>query len=268
MMKKGRLLVIFHVYYHDRVDYFINKLKNIKGCRWDFVATYSEYSAETEAKLKAFKPDVRLIEVENVGYDVWPFIKVLETVDMSRYEYLMKIHTKRDIDKKTIINRIRLDRYGWRELLVEAMLKSPMRFRRCMSILKRKDVGMVCCYELLKKLDNILPEDTWQLKEEAERVSIRIDGPYFCAGTMFMARVDAMKKIMNAGLDVNSWDRKSKSDSIGTLAHVYERLVCFAVWDAGYRIVGVGSFLTSAVNTYFFKNVRPVRKRLKRRLKI
>ena len=74
----SRLLVHLHVYYHDQVVYFIEKMKNISGCEWDLLVTYSEYDGRTEALIREFRPDAGFLKVENVGYDVWPFISVLK----------------------------------------------------------------------------------------------------------------------------------------------------------------------------------------------
>ena len=90
----SRLIVHFHIYYHDQVDYFINKMKNINGCDWDLLVTYSTASSKTEAMIKEFKPDAQFLKVENAGYDVWPFIKVLKVLDFTKYDYILKLHTK------------------------------------------------------------------------------------------------------------------------------------------------------------------------------
>ena len=74
-MENMKLLVHFHVYYHDQVDYFIEKMSNINGCDWDLYVTMSEMNPETVGKLRQFKPSAVFIKIENLGYDVWPFIK-------------------------------------------------------------------------------------------------------------------------------------------------------------------------------------------------
>lgn len=53
-MKK--LLVIFHIYYHEQIDYFIDKLCNINGIDWDLFITYTSESEETISKLRKLKP--------------------------------------------------------------------------------------------------------------------------------------------------------------------------------------------------------------------
>ena len=66
----GRLLVAFHVYYHDQVPWFIGKMRNINGCEWDLVVTFSEYDETTDRLLREFKPDVRMLHTESAGYDI------------------------------------------------------------------------------------------------------------------------------------------------------------------------------------------------------
>ena len=117
----SKLLTVLHVFYHEQVDYFIDKLMNINGIDWDLVVTYSSYSAETEAKLKDFKPDVKMVQVGNAGYDVWPFIQVIQNVDFSEYDYVLKLHTKGQ--SKQRLNGLNFKEWLWRDLLVNAIFR-------------------------------------------------------------------------------------------------------------------------------------------------
>ena len=74
-MKK--LLVILHMYYPDQADYFVRKLGNICCCDWKLVVTYTEYDAVAFRAIRDFVPDAEFMKVENIGYDIWPFIKVI-----------------------------------------------------------------------------------------------------------------------------------------------------------------------------------------------
>ena len=64
-----KVLVHLHVYYLDQVPYFLEKLSSIGGCQWDLVVTSSSLPPREESLLREFKPDVRFIQAENVGYD-------------------------------------------------------------------------------------------------------------------------------------------------------------------------------------------------------
>lgn len=253
----SKLLTVLHVFYHEQVDYFIDKLSNINGIDWDLVVTYSSYSSETEAKLRDFKPDVKMVQVGNAGYDVWPFIQVIQTVDFSEYDYVLKLHTKGQ--SKQRLNGVNFNEWLWRDLLVNAILRSRKRFTSCIDILeKQQDVGMICSYELFKDMDGVLPEESDMLQEEAERISMELSDGSFCAGTMFLARLDAFKKLKDIEFTDELWGNLNKSHGNGTLAHVYERILCLMVADAGYKIeVKLGSKKAGS-SVFFKKKVSPV----------
>ena len=91
-----RVLVHFHVYYEDQIPWFLENLRQIKGCEWDLYVTASVLSQAAKEEILAVFPHAILMPVENVGYDVWPFVKVLKAIDFDRYEYVLKLHTKSD----------------------------------------------------------------------------------------------------------------------------------------------------------------------------
>lgn len=242
-----RLLVVLHVYYPDQIGYFVRKLRNINGCDWELVVTYVADSAPLR-RLRHLKPDARFIKVGNIGYDVWPFIKVIKETDLSAYDYVLKLHTKGSGDRERI-NGLNMRNYRWRDLLVNALLKNPGRFRKCLDYFDAyPDVGMICCYELRKDLHGGLLENTAMLEEEAKRIGIlrNFSDDRFCAGTMFMVRADALGRIQRLQLDDSMWGQHFASHSRSSLAHVYERLMGIMVKDAGYEVHGFVSGRFSA----------------------
>ena len=228
----SRLLVHFHIYYHDQVEFFIEKMRNIVGCEWDLLVTYSEGSEQTESLIKEFKPEAEFLQVENAGYDVWPFIKVLKTIDFDKYDYILKLHTKNVSPTKNRINGLALKNERWRNILVDSMLADSERFTKCLNLLeKNSKCGIVCSYEMSKRRSMGLPEDLSALENEAERIGVTILSGKFVSGTMFLARLDAFKLIKDADLEVDAFAKhKAASHSTGSLAHVYERLMVFAVY--------------------------------------
>lgn len=255
-----KLIVIFHVYYHDQIDWFIDKLKNINGCGWDLVVTYAARNEESERKLRSLKPDLRLMPVENVGYDVWPFIKAIRSIDLSGYDYILKIHTKNISSFRNKINGQKLQGEAWRNMLVDALLKSPLQFRKCLYACRRPDTGLVCSYEMFTGLSKKREEDNDMLKAEEARIGITRPGEEFCAGTMFLVRKECLEKISKAEYTPDMWGTMVKSHSKGTLAHVYERIFCTAVTDAGYRIRTVASSPSSARKVFIHNLISPVMK--------
>lgn len=247
MMKK--LLVHLHIFYHEQVDYFIYKLRNIEGIEWDLIVTCSEQRAETDLKFREFKPDTIFQVVENVGYDVWPFIKILQQVDFSRYEYVMKLHTKGPSDMTYRINGLRMRKHRWRNILVDSMLGSASQLRKCLRLMDRhSDYGFVCAYELSKELSGFHPEDLGMLQKEAKRIGMKHTDGHFVAGTMFLARLKALELIKRVKITPAMFRVYScRSHSGASLAHVYERLLCFAMYNEGYTSRRVHSGRLAAV---------------------
>lgn len=252
-----RLLVIFHIYYHDHIDYYIQKLKNINGVEWDMIVTYNEMKDETMAKVKDLKPDTVFFAVDNTGYDILPFIQAIKAYDIMKYEYIMKLHTKNTDCRKYKLNGISLKNDRWRNILVDSMLKTPERFRRCMNILNDEKTGCLCSYELYVKLTMKRKEDLSLLKNEAERIGIRTDSGKFCAGTMFIIRPECLRKIVEADIDLSRWQNKG-SHAKGTIAHVYERLLTLSVEDAGYNISTLPTYCRNYPTVMVHNAVSPV----------
>ena len=260
----SRLLVHFHIYYHDQVEFFIEKMKNIVGCEWNLLVTYSEGSDQTEALIRGFKPDAEFLQVENAGYDVWPFIKVLKTVDFDKYDYILKLHTKNVSPTKNRINGLSLRNERWRNILVDSILADSEQFTKCFNILKNDSkCGIVCAYELSKRRSMGLPEDLSALENEAERIGVSTLSGKFVSGTMFLARLDAFRVIKDADLEVEAFAKhKAASHSTGSLAHVYERLMVFAVYSAGYGAALVNTYLKTSVKVFLHRFFSPVFKRV------
>jgi lipopolysaccharide biosynthesis protein len=142
-MKK--ILVHLHLYYIDQLDYFIKKLKNIKGCEWDLFVTLVCDNESVRKKILKFKSNAQIIMVDNVGFDVWPFIQILKKVDLNEYDFVLKVHTKRILKTQLEFEDEKRNIYfGWRECLVEALLASKKRFAQNIRILADSKYGMVC----------------------------------------------------------------------------------------------------------------------------
>lgn len=253
------LLVILHIYYHDQIDYFIDKLCNINGTDWDLFVTYASYSEDTMAKLRKIKPTLLSMKVGNTGYDVWPFIQVINKFDVRKYRYILKLHTKNTNVSHHKLNGLQLKGSKWRNILVDSILKSPEQFRNCMKLMQDEETGMVCSYELYVGLTQKRKEDMSMLSKETERIGMTIHTGKFCAGTMFMIKTVCLKKIIEADFAPEMWKCKG-SHAGGTLAHVYERILTIAVEDAGYKVRNLSSSITNRSIAFSHQHISPILK--------
>ena len=107
-MKK--VLVHLHLFYHEQLPYFLDKLKNINNCDWDLIVTVCEHIDESEKMILNFKSDAEIRLVENNGYDILPFLNVIKSVNLDDYDFVLKLHTKRG--RNTIMNLNGIPFYG------------------------------------------------------------------------------------------------------------------------------------------------------------
>ena len=234
-----KLLVHLHLYYRDQLPWFLERLANLEE-PWDLVVTWPEEDADSAALIRARKPDARFILVENVGYDIWPFLVVLRSVDLDEYPLVMKLHTKGRNDTGHTVNGLRLKGFIWRDYLVDALLKTPAQAHRALHLMeKHPRIGMVCEGCLIRRPGKMDPEDGVLLQAECRRLGIAYGHRRFCAGTIFLARTAPFRRLAQGDLTAASFAGPVASHSTGSLAHVYERILSFLVQEEGLRLKGV-----------------------------
>ncbi len=257
--KGPKILVIMHIYYEDMCEELLSKLSNIKEYDFDLIATCHYFSPKLKNQIRAFKEDTTFIEVENVGYDLWPFFKALQSVDLDDYKYLIKIHTKRDITGDTAIidNRFFFRGSKWREYLLSFMA-SKKAFDSCMSAFESDDtLGMVNNYRLFDttREDSHDPHQKQcfdrakMLIEKCGLLPTPSDKITYVAGTMFMVKAELFKPLLNLNLiasDFSKADRSNEND----FAHALER---FLGWCVSSQKHNIGSPFTDAKD--YIKNL-------------
>jgi len=227
------ILIHLHLYYLDQADYFIRKLSNISGCRWDLYVTMAERDADTERKFTEFKPGTEFIITGNIGYDIWPFILVIKSVSLDKYDYIVKLHSKgRSIIKA---HGIKLHGYGWRNALVDSLLGSRKKFLDDMDAFSDQDIGIVSCDLLWLKAVEWNKEDSWMLDKELSRIGMTVTDRHFCVGSIFMARAWIYRFLQESDITADMFPDNPKSHSGGSMAHVYERIISMAPSAYGYK---------------------------------
>ncbi len=236
----GRLLVHFHVYYEDQIPWFLEKMENICGCEWDLAVSYSHMEEASRERILSFRPDAMMFQLENLGYDLWPFIHILKSLDISRYDYVMKLHTKAPFKKRMKWRSVPIKGNVWRDRLVDALLESPETFRRLiMRFEQDPSAGLFCQRIFLITAESPFPEDNEALSEEMSRIGLSVEDRHFCAGTMFLSRMAPFSFIVKAPISAEMFSSASVSHGNGSLAHVYERILSFVVSACGLSLIPV-----------------------------
>lgn len=247
-MRPVKLLVVFHIYYESQVEYYLSKMGNICDCEWDLVCSGHNLSDQVKAKILAFKADASFVEVPNVGYDVWPFIFCMKTLNPSDYDIVIKLHTKNEDGKVYRLHGKRMDGAGWRNALVEPLLGNAARFASVLrSFEQNPNLGITYSQQLNYESRGGNLEDGKMLEDELRRLGIERKSSSFVAGTMFAASGRSLAFLKDEKISEEIFDHSGPTHGCATMAHVYERLVPIAVVSAGYDLKLIPSSRWSAI---------------------
>jgi hypothetical protein len=240
--RRKRLAVHLHLYYMDQADFLLDKLRVIKSYSHDLFVTMAERNPETQAKILAFDKDAKIMATKNIGADIWPFIKVLDSVDLDDYDFVVKIHSKRFCDSGWRLpqSRMKIRGYKWRDYSLSFL--SPRSFAKTMAAFAGdRNLGMVCDWRILltecQKFawDRNACDKTLAFMKERGLPGGSITYP---AGTMFIARAGQFGAIKNLDLKESDFS-EFVSGTSGRLPHVLERLCGSVFANAGYAVADV-----------------------------
>ena len=229
-----KLAVHVHIYYADLWPELEACLRNI-DCDYDlFVTSPLEDSVALKSKVLNFLPDAEYRVVENRGYDVAPFLDTINRIDLSTYDYVIKLHTKRN--KSDWVNYYPLLGGAWRRRLL-GFCSSRKAFEKTIRLFqRRKNVGMVADGLLIVGKGDFLEKETIrvQAKQTISALGLSCPNPTFVAGTMFIIRANLLQKLQNT-VSLEDFPLL-KAHEEGTLAHVYERVLGYLVTAQGFYI--------------------------------
>ena len=233
----SKLLVHLHLYYHDQADYFLERLANIT-VPFKLLVTLTDENEEIRRKILSAYPDAEIMLIENCGYDVYPFFQAMKRVDLSSYEYILKIHTKNSRNKLSL-NHLHYRGYGFRDNLVTPLVGSKEYFETAFNTISSSpNVGMVCPkYFLIKKE---APKNRAFTEKLCQDYGIPYDSEaVFCAGTMFLCRSEIVQFLLKKDYSASEYGTQLKTGSVGSLAHSMETMFGIVCRHLGYEVKGL-----------------------------
>ena len=229
-------LVHIHLYY----DFLYSELKecllNIKSINdIELFVTIPKHMSEIENDIKASFDKVNIIIVKNLGYDVAPFIDVLNRINLDDYSYIIKLHTKRDVPSSA--SRFWFKGAKWRNMLLK-FVKTKENFKRALNRFENdRTIGM---HGPVTSTFNFITDYKIGHKESKKFIQNNIskNSIYyrFVAGSMFMVRSEILKPIQNLNLKYSDFDMPDASHEDCQLAHKLERTFGYLVYNSGYKI--------------------------------
>lgn len=236
-MKK--ILVHLHIYYPNLYNELKNCINNITDDFDLYVSMVEEHKDIINDLQNSFK-NVNIDIVENRGYDVGPFIEVLNKVNLDDYSYIIKLHTKRDVKDNGIYlaNGFLVSGDRWRKELLSFIDN----YKEVICLLENNQkVGMIAGSNII--INNKQDKKEKKLLQNIKDIYKKIDtvprkNKYlFVAGTMFITRAELFKKLQNK-FKLEDFETPQKEP---TLAHKLERVFGTIICYNGYKITNVSN---------------------------
>ena len=221
-----------HFYYTDLLEDFVTRLR-MNESLVDVIITVPDDAKAKQARQvlasASLKGATSVQVVGNRGRDIGPFLTGLDPALLGRYEIVGHVHGK----KSPHVEKLTGDQ--WRNFLWEHLIGGA----------HPAADACLAAFEADPKLGLVFPEDAhlhgWDanlaLAEQLAKKMGRSDplpkAFEWPIGTMFWARTAALKPMFDLKLDWLDYPSEPLAGD-GTLLHALERLIPFAVEQAGY----------------------------------
>ena len=224
--------IIIHAYYLDVFEELIECLGDVDPRHKLFITTSPDREAGVKSIMQSTSFNHEIFVFENRGRDVLPFLSLMKKIDLDSYSFILKLHTKK--------SRHRNDGDQWRRQAFLS-LATPSQLNWI--------VGRMCSdprIGVVGPQDHIVPMNTYvganleNIAWLAARLGVDVDleNDRFVAGTMFVARTEALEPILNIALGGEDFEAEA-SQLDGTMAHAIERVVTYSARAAGFEIAAV-----------------------------
>lgn len=227
-MKPKRIALHLHAYYLNQLNslkFHINNVLDQEDTLTDLFITLPENYKED---ITDIFPQAQVFFLPNKGYDVGPFFYVLNKIDLNQYDYVIKLHTKRDdIANFFHVNNFIVSGPLWKKYLLE-FVSTPKRFKKTLeSFGKKPEAGLLGNGRL------ILNERYDEAVKIVESLGLEIKEFTFVAGTMFIVRAHLLKILQNT---INFENFETTLSFKETNAHIYERVLGYIITAQGFTI--------------------------------
>ncbi|MGN0902833.1 MAG: rhamnan synthesis F family protein [Succinivibrio sp.] len=251
-MKK--ILVHVHIYYKNLYDELKDCLLNLRDHEYEIFFTLIKRDPDLEKDIAQTFPSAHIVEVKNLGFDVGPFVHVLNQVNLKDYSYVIKIHTKRDVPSKNPFEWFAGPR--WRNTLLK-FIKTKSMFEKVLSNLENNpQIGM---HGPNISIFNRISDEHRAFREFNAFLETHNLPPKkykFVAGTMFMARAEIFELIKQIGFTQDDFESPDLSHEGCQMAHLFERFFGYLVASYGYSIVDCTNNILYSKFLFMIQNIK------------
>ena len=224
------LACVLHLYYEDMAIEFASRFTEFGDVDL-YITVPKDISYETAQHIVELFPDSFILEVENRGRDMLPFLTLFEILRKGNHHFICKLHTKRSAHLA--------DGKAWCEELVTSLL-SPAARAAIREADNGSGIGILATRGSLASLENekVRRNSVSHIRSLAANSGLEVAfNEPFVAGSMFWFRPEAMLLFSRLATAQDFEPELGQID--GTLAHALERMTIIAARASGYDVMEI-----------------------------
>jgi hypothetical protein len=240
----ARIAVVVHLYYLELWGQFAAAIAMLPEPCDVFVSCPLRARDAVARIVQASFPAAVVFGTRNLGRDVLPFLHWFRAPGIGRYEYVLKLHSKKSVHAVDASQAPFGGGEGWRRRAIDGLIGADGHAAALLRMLDaRPDVGLVAPAGLLSD------QFEWKCATGDILATLRARlglkkpvGGRFPAGTMFWARIAALSPL--ASLPDDLMDFECEAGQVdGTLHHSYERLFALVAAERGFGTIDSGQLV-------------------------
>lgn len=203
---RQRVAVVAHVFYLDIWPEVAITIKNLVAAADGGATVFATYPAgrcDIAEAIAAVFPKAVVRPVSNVGWDVWPFLSVLNDLELSDWDLIVKLHTKRNVDSMWINFRRFPKPDGWRKALLSFCSSANAAKRSLRAFATQPKLGMVAGGRVIDANGYGMGRSIKHCEDILESIGLSSHNGAVVWGTMWMVRAHLLKPL---------WRRWTESD--------------------------------------------------------
>jgi lipopolysaccharide biosynthesis protein len=226
------LAILLHIFHEDLIDELLEKIASVEFT-FDFYITVTDtLTTQAIRKIIAKFPAVKILELNNHGRDILPFLKAVRHFELGRYKAVCKLHSKKSTHRQ--------DGDGWRKAMFSDLLNPEDGKQVIQKFTDSTSSGLLAPqFSIVKAGGESLFANEEYLKYLFSTYKIKPVWEFpFPAGTMFWASGRLLNKINETHIPPEMFETED-GQLDATLAHAYERFFGAICTRMNWSITGI-----------------------------
>ncbi|NRB37879.1 MAG: hypothetical protein HRU20_05335 [Pseudomonadales bacterium] len=232
-IESTRNAVVCHIYYEETVDELIESIMRL-GPIDCYISLVIGVSDHLEGRLNKLLPKAIIYLCNNLGRDIYPFIRLIQTGVLYQYKSVLKIHGKvSNNDPK----QYKFNGEEWRKRSLRSLIPDDGIETMLEKFNAAEDIGLICPKEYIYGMEHLgLNAQLVKMLCYESQIEFDFKSFRYPAGTMFWIKADLLCTVGALKLIEGDFD-KEPIEVDGTLAHALERFFGIMLASQGLKLI-------------------------------